>query len=69
LKALVYLDTLISLYRMPPQFEFAINELSQRFRGIQAEPLEVILQKFCTIGIKERGEPERRRKNGTGSDS
>jgi hypothetical protein len=43
LKALVYLDTLISLYRMPPQFEFAINELSQRFRGIQAEPLEVIL--------------------------
>lgn len=69
MKALVYLDTLISLYRMPPQFEFAINELSQRFRGIQAEPLEVILQKFCTIGIKERGEPERRRKNGTGSDS
>jgi hypothetical protein len=51
LKALVYLDTLISLYRMPPQFEFAINELSQRFRGIEAEPLEVILQKFCTIGI------------------
>jgi hypothetical protein len=28
LKALVYLDTLISLYRMPPQFEFAITELS-----------------------------------------
>ena len=28
LKALVYLDTLITLYRMPPQFEFAINELS-----------------------------------------
>ena len=34
LKALVYLDTLITLYRMPPQFEFAIDELSQRFRGI-----------------------------------
>lgn len=65
LKALVYLDTLITLYRMPPQFEFAINELSQRFRGIEAEPLEVILQKFCSISVKERGEPERKRKGAT----
>jgi hypothetical protein len=51
LKALVYLDTLITLYRMPPQFEFALGELSQRFRGVKEEPLEVILNKFCTIGL------------------
>ena len=34
LKALVYLDTLISLYRMPPAFEFCLQELSTRFRGV-----------------------------------
>jgi hypothetical protein len=34
LKALVYLDALITLYRMPPSFEFAMAELSQRFRGV-----------------------------------
>ena len=48
---------------MPLQFRFEIEELSVRFRGIEAEPLEVILQKFCTIGIQERGEPDRQRKN------
>ena len=53
LKALVYLDTLISLFRMPPQFEFSLGELSQRFRGVKEEPLEAILAKFCTIGLQD----------------
>lgn len=40
LKALVYLDALISLYRMPPQFEFDKDQLSQRFRGVKESALE-----------------------------
>jgi hypothetical protein len=63
LKALVYLDTLITLYRMPPAFEFAITELSQRFRGIKEEALELVLQKFCTISLQDKGENMRRPKN------
>lgn len=61
LKALVYLDTLISLYRMPPAFEFCLAELSRRFRGVKEDALEMILQKFCTVGIEERGETMRRK--------
>jgi hypothetical protein len=53
LKALVYLDALISLYRMPPAFEFVLGELSQRFRGVKEQPLELILNKFCSIGLSE----------------
>ena len=34
LKALVYLDVLITLYRMPPQIEFSKSDLSNRFRNI-----------------------------------
>jgi len=51
LKALVYLDTLVSLYRMPPAFEFCLDELSRRFRGVKEDVLERVLQKFCTVGI------------------
>lgn len=38
---------------MPPQFEFSLGELSQRFRGVKEEPLEAILGKFCTIGLQD----------------
>lgn len=51
LKSLCYLDTLISLYRMPPAFEFVLGELTQRFRGIKEEPLEMILNKFGSITL------------------
>ena len=44
LKSLVYLDALVTLYRMPPQFEFAISDLSERFRGMPEEVLMDILQ-------------------------
>lgn len=63
LKALVYLDTLISLYRMPPSFELVLSELSQRFRGVQEQPLEMILNKFCTMGIQEQGDDRRKSKS------
>ena len=54
LKALVYLDVLITLYRMPSQFEFAKGDLSERFRGLPEEPLEQILQKFCKISVSDK---------------
>ena len=57
LKSLVYLDALITLYRMPPQFEFAIGDLSERFRGMPEEVLEEILQKFCKISLSDRTNP------------
>lgn len=63
MKALVYLDTLISLYRMPPSFEFVLGELSQRFRGVQEQPLEMILSKFCSIGVQEQGDDRRKAKS------
>lgn len=53
-KAFVYLDVLITLYRMPPQFEFAMGDLSGRFRGLPDEPLEQILQKFCKISVADK---------------
>lgn len=34
LKSLVYLDALITLYRMPATFEFSMPDLSRRFRDI-----------------------------------
>lgn len=60
LKALVYLDALISLQRMPPQFEFVLNDLSQRFRGVKEQPLELILNKFCTIAVSEHGDSRKK---------
>ena len=57
LKSLVYLDALITLYRMPHQFEFAIGDLSERFRGMPEEVLEEILQKFCKISLSDRTNP------------
>jgi hypothetical protein len=56
LKALVYLDALITLYRMPPVFEFQMGDLSHRFRGVKEEALEQIIKKFCTIGLVEQGD-------------
>ena len=40
LKALVYLDALITLYRMPPTFEFAMSDLSHRFRNLPEVALD-----------------------------
>lgn len=54
------MDALISLYRMPASFEFAIAEISQRFRGVSEEPLELILRKFCTISVQEPNDDWRR---------
>jgi hypothetical protein len=45
---------------MPPHFEFVLNELSQRFRGVQEQPLELILNKFCTIGVLEAGDDRKK---------
>ena len=39
IQGLVYLDALIRLYRMPPQFEFAMGDLSTRFKNIPEETL------------------------------
>lgn len=44
---------------MPPSFEFVLADLSQRFRGVKEEPLELILSKFCTIGVQEAGDDRR----------
>ena len=57
LKSLVYLDALVTLYRMPPQFEFAISDLSERFRGMPEEVLMDILQKFCKLSLSDRTNP------------
>ena len=59
LKALVYLDALISLYRMPPSFDRSMAELIQLFRGISIEPLDKILDKFCTRAVVEQGDDRR----------
>ena len=53
-KTFVYLDVLITLYRMPAQFEFAMGDLSGRFRGLPEGPLEEILQKFCKITVADK---------------
>ena len=57
LKGLVYLDALVTLYRMPSQFEFALGDLSERFRGLPEDVLEVILQKFCKMSLSDRTNP------------
>ena len=54
MKTFVYLDVLITLYRMPAQFEFAMGDLSSRFRGLPEGPLEQILQKFCKITLQDK---------------
>ena len=54
MKTFVYLDVLITLYRMPAQFEFAMGDLSGRFRGLPEGPLEEILQKFCKITVADK---------------
>lgn len=61
LKALVYLDALITLHRMPAIFEFSITELTLRFRGVKEKALELILQKFCTISTQDLGEQSRQK--------
>lgn len=48
---------------MPPSFELVLSELSQRFRGVQEAPLEMILNKFCTMGIQEQGDDRRKSKS------
>ena len=53
-QSLVYLDAIIRLYRMPPQFEFSLTDLSERFKNIPEETLQVILQKFCRITVSDR---------------
>ena len=51
---MVYLDALIRLYRMPPQFEFAMVDLSEKFKNIPEDTLQTILQKFCRITVSDR---------------
>ena len=53
-QSFVYLDALIRLYRMPPQFQYAISDLSERFKNIPEETLQTILQKFCRITVSDR---------------
>ena len=62
LKAMVYLDALITLYRMPNSFEFSMADLSERFRGLSEEILEQILDKFCKVTVSDRND-DRFRKN------
>ena len=58
-KQLVYLDALISLYRMPNEFKAAYGELSERFRNLPEQPLQLILQKFCKVTLQEINEKGR----------
>ena len=53
LQSLVYLDALITLYRMPPSFEFSMADLSRRFRDIPEVALKQILEKFCKIAVSD----------------
>ena len=50
----MYLDVLITIFRMQAQFEFAMGDLSGRFRGLPEAPLEQILQKFCKISVCDK---------------
>lgn len=47
LKALVYLDALMSLQRMRNTFSYTMDELSAKFHDLPKEPLGRILEKFC----------------------
>ena len=51
---LVYLDALIRLYRMPTSFEFSMADLSDKFKNIPEDSLQVILQKFCRMSVSDR---------------
>jgi len=53
LKSLVYLDALITLYRMPASFEFSMADLSRRFRDVPERALNQILEKFCKIAVSD----------------
>ena len=47
LKAHVYLDALITLFRLPTQIQKPITELSENvFKGFDAQALRAILEKF-----------------------
>lgn len=39
---------------MPPQFEFSMGDLSEKFKNIPEEILQEILQKFCRITVSDR---------------
>ena len=52
-KQLVYLDALVTLYRMPNQFNAAFSELVERFRKLPQEPLLKILEKFCKMTLED----------------
>lgn len=56
LKSLVYLDALITLYRMPAIFEFSMPDLSRRFRDIPEMALNQILEKFCKIAVSDQSD-------------
>ena len=51
---LVYLDALIRLYRMPPQFTYSSSDLSERFKNIPEDILITILQKFCRVSLSDQ---------------
>ena len=53
MKQLVYLDALVTLYRMPNQFNAAFSELVERFRKLPQEPLLKILEKFCKMTLED----------------
>ena len=62
LKSLVYLDALITLYRMPPAFEFSMPDLSKRFRDIPEVALNQILERFCKITVADQQDALDRKK-------
>lgn len=59
LKSLVYLDALITLYRMPNAFQFAMDDLSERFRNIPEQTLLTIIDKFCNVSVADSGAGDR----------
>ena len=50
---LVYLDALIRLYRMPPQFTYSTSDLSERFKNIPEDVLMQILKDFCQYSLSD----------------
>lgn len=56
LKSIVYLDALITLYRMPASFEFSMPDLCRRFRDLPEVALHQILEKFCKIAISDQSD-------------
>jgi hypothetical protein len=62
-KQLVYLDALITLYRMPNQFSASLSDLVERFRQLPEDPLLAILEKFCKITIDDPSGKGAKRRN------